>query len=82
MKCKKCQGCGWIRNPKWVGGGSASDGITPSRTCKTCQGTGFVVGDMKDVISQLKYVAATLLAINQKELSNDIQECIKIITEK
>lgn len=46
MICGKCNGYGWVRNPHFT-----SDGSTvPSFTCKNCVGTGFVLGNARDVM--------------------------------
>ena len=83
MQCSKCEGRGWIRNPKWHGGGSASEGIKPSFKCKKCGGSGYIIGNVEDVLKTLKHLEQYFTLENKhKEHAQSIRDCINIIEKQ
>lgn len=77
MKCTKCKGRGWINNPRFCG--KDIDCTSPTITCKRCGGTGYIIGNIHDVIERLES-AANGDTINQKE-AKQMLESIKVSSE-
>lgn len=81
MICSKCNGRGWYDNPRWEGSGHG--GVSPSLRCKKCNETGYVLGNVKDVVSTLKRLEMFFKNVYKDDgYLADIQSCIKIIEQK
>lgn len=80
MKCPKCNGCGKVSNTRYYNLGSAiayERGVSPIKTCKECNGTGFVLGNYKDIADRLLVTAKGGEPIKQKEA----QQMLDVITK-
>ena len=75
MKCDKCKGRGWYENPKYPEKGNFA-GI-PSIDCGKCKGSGYVIGNIKDVLQHLKYLQIKFEY--DKTLLREINQCIDTI---
>lgn len=57
MECPNCNGKGWVDNPRYYDNDpcySWSHGIKPSKKCSRCKGYGYIIGNIKDIVSRLK----------------------------
>ncbi len=79
MKCPKCEGRGWYENPKWIGGGSASEGISPSFKCKKCKESGYIIGNVKDVLDFLNFLKAQYERVKDSHMLEQVKQCIDTI---
>lgn len=77
MKCPKCDGKGWRRNPKWTGGGC--DVYPISYPCRYCGESGYVIGNVRDVLNYLKGMQARAERSGDKRTSAELKRCISII---
>lgn len=78
MKCEKCNGTGSKDNPKyWDKSNDSYIMHNPKTKCKKCGGSGFIIGNVKDVLTFLHYLNNTnqLLPTDRK----DLQQCIDTI---
>ena len=60
MKCPKCNGRGVVDNARYYAHGSAwayDRGVQPTRPCKHCQGSGFIIGNIADIAERLASAA-------------------------
>lgn len=56
MKCKKCNGYGYLENPKFLTIGTCEGyemGVEPWVTCVDCSGSGFRVENYNEVLNNL-----------------------------
>ena len=78
MKCDKCEGRGWNDNPKyWDKRNSSHILHSPSKKCMNCKGTGFVIGNIMDVLNFLHYLENTNQLLPQDR--GDLRKCIDTI---
>ena len=70
MKCTKCNGKGWVTNtryyrhsPSW----SWEHDISPIKPCKDCKGSGYIIGNINDIVDRLKS-AVNGVTITQQEI--------------
>ncbi len=74
-KCTKCDGRGWYENPRYPLVGSWA-GI-PSFKCGKCKETGYVIGNVKDVLQFLKHLRVKFEY--DKEYREQVDQCIAAI---
>lgn len=79
MVCPKCEGKGWIRNPRWTGG--SCDVYPISYKCKFCEESGYVIGNVRDVLDYMNFLLAQHQRMGDKEGTAKIKRCISIITK-
>ena len=58
MICQKCNGKGFVDNPRFYSYKTGCNdaymhGIEPTKKCKECNGKGFIIGNIKGVASRL-----------------------------
>lgn len=81
MKCQKCEGKGWIHNNKYYTMASCvayERGIESRKECNDCKGSGYIIGDVKDVIRNLEYLLHTAMGREERKI---IQQCLDVITK-
>lgn len=69
MKCPRCDGKGYVDNPRYYNVGSAiayERGISPAKKCSKCNGSGFIIGNIQEIADRL-LVAANGVTITKKE---------------
>ena len=69
MKCKKCDGQGVIPNPHYYRYSSSEAyerGIPVTKTCPYCQGIGYIIGNINDIVERLE-CAANGVTISKEE---------------
>ena len=79
MECPKCKGKGWLENPNYYNHDpqySWSHGIQPSKKCAKCNGTGFIIGNIKDIVRRLE-CAANGVTITPKEAKEMYEAILK-----
>lgn len=57
MKCPKCNGSGYVSNPRYYNHSSvwAWEHDIPARLkCSNCKGSGFIIGNIADIADRLK----------------------------
>ena len=76
MKCAKCDGKGWYDNPKypipygnWAG--------EPTINCKKCKGSGYIIGNVKDVLDLLNHLEVYFKY--DKDYLKQVKQCINVI---
>ncbi len=72
-RCVKCEGRGFKHNPKFHPG----IGVEPSLKCRTCRGSGFVIGDVGSVLNFLKHLEFKFE--KDKEYLMQVKQCIDVI---
>lgn len=80
MKCPKCDGKGWYDNPKYPNPASYSHAGEPSIKCKHCNGTGYIIGDVKDLLAFLKHLQVYFE--KDKHYYHQVKQCIDIIEKQ
>ena len=58
MVCSKCNGKGFVDNPRFysykTGCNDAwNNGIEPTKKCSTCNGCGFIIGNIQEIAERL-----------------------------
>ena len=81
MKCSKCNGSGTIDNPRYWGGRYScieawERGYDPSIKCKQCNGTGYIIGNMSEIVDRLR-CAANGVTIRTKEAKQMLEAILK-----
>lgn len=69
MKCPKCGGKGSVDNPRYYNNApswSWSHGISPSKKCSNCNGSGYIIGNINEIADRL-LCAANGVTITPKE---------------
>lgn len=69
MKCKKCDGQGVVPNPRYYRYSSSEAyerGIPVTKTCPYCQGSGYIIGNINDIVERLE-CAANGVTISKEE---------------
>jgi DnaJ-class molecular chaperone len=74
MKCTKCNGRGFIDNPRFYSYKTGCNdaymhGIEPTKKCVTCNGSGYIVGNLKEIAERL-LCAANGQTITPREAKN------------
>ena len=82
MKCVYCNGSGRVDNPRyWSGRYSCVEawerGISPTIKCKKCDGSGYIIGCIADIVDRLKVAANGGVAITQKEANEMLEAILK-----
>lgn len=82
MKCDRCNGRGRVDNPRyWSGRYSCVEawerGISPVIKCKKCDGSGYIIGCIDDIVDRLKVAANGGVAITQKEANEMLEAILK-----
>ncbi len=76
MVCPKCNGRGWYENPRYPNPASWSYAGVPSFKCSKCRETGYIIGNISDILQLLKVLQHK---IYDKELSKEIKQAIESI---
>ena len=82
MKCDRCNGSGRVDNPRyWSGRYSCVEawerGISPVIKCKKCDGSGYIIGCIADIVDRLKVADNGGVAITQKEANEMLEAILK-----
>lgn len=83
MKCPHCEGRGWKHNQRYY---SAKERYPtcyylkyePTVTCRKCKGTGFIIGNPKEVLEFLKHLEVAKFA-DDTEYQRQVRQCISAI---
>ena len=79
MECPKCKGAGFVSNPRYYNNDaqySWSHGISPSKICSACKGSGYIIGNMKDIVERLR-CAANGVTISDREAKQMYEAIVK-----
>ena len=79
MKCPKCCGTGYVDNPRYYrhsASWSWEHDIPPSIKCKKCNGIGYIIGNMEDIVERLK-CAANGVTITPREAKQMYEAIMK-----
>lgn len=82
MKCEKCEGRGWITNVRYYDLGCAISyerNVQPTKKCKKCNGSGFIIGNINEVLEYLRYLENYFTHENKKHELRQVKNCIKAI---
>lgn len=88
MRCEKCDGKGCKDNPKYYEAKCKYKTdyyltFEPTIKCRACKGTGYVIGDVKDVLNFLRGLEMKFSHFKDDiEYLDKVRECIKIIEKK
>ena len=69
MKCAKCNGIGMVTNNRYYLHSNSEAyemGIHPTKPCKHCGGSGYIIGNIGDIVERLR-VAANGVTITKRE---------------
>ena len=80
MKCIKCDGIGTVPNNRYYNYGCAEAyerGLNAIKKCSNCKGSGFIIGNVKDVLNFLKHLAVKFE--HDKEYLRETKQCIDTI---
>lgn len=69
MKCAKCNGRGIVSNNRYYLHSNSEAyemGIHPTKPCKQCGGSGYIIGNIGDIVERLR-VAANGVTITKRE---------------
>lgn len=71
MMCPKCNGSGFVDNPRYYSYPTGCTdawchGIAPMIKCRNCSGSGFIIGNIKEIADRL-LCAAKGVTITQRE---------------
>lgn len=59
MICPKCKGKGLVDNPRYYCHSNSEAwemGIKPTKTCRQCKGSGFIIGNIGEIVDRLRCV--------------------------
>lgn len=78
MKCPKCNGSGVIANPRYYRYSNSvayERGIKPIKDCKNCNGSGYIIGNIQDIVDRLECAAngVTISKEEAKQMLNAIK---------
>lgn len=79
MICPKCKGAGHYPNPRYPNPASWSYAGEPSLPCRKCKQTGYIIGNVADVLDHLKHLQVKFELENDKEYLRYARECIEAI---
>jgi DnaJ-class molecular chaperone len=79
MKCPKCDGSGFVDNPSYYQHSpswSWEHDIAPRKECKNCNGSGFIIGNIKELAERLLCAAngVTITPREAKQMYNAIMK--------
>lgn len=78
MKCPKCNGRGVIANPRYYRYSNSvayEKGIKAIKDCKNCNGSGYIIGNIQDIVDRLECAAngVTISKEEAKQMLNAIK---------
>lgn len=79
MECPKCKGKGWLDNPRYYAHDaqySWSHGIPTRKKCSNCKGSGYIIGNMTDIVDRLR-CAANGVTISDREAKQMYEAIVK-----
>lgn len=79
MKCPKCEGRGIVYNPRYLRYSSSEAyerGIPAAIECKHCHGSGYIIGNINDIVERLE-CAANGVAISKEEAKQMLEAIMK-----
>ena len=79
MKCPKCNGKGLCYNPRYYRHSSSEAwemGIQPNIPCKHCNGSGFIIGNISEIVDRLR-CAANGVTITKQEAEQMLNAILK-----
>lgn len=79
MKCPKCNGTGVIDNPRYYRYSSFvayERGIKAIKDCKNCNGSGYIIGNIQDIVDRLE-CAAKGVTISKDEAKQMLEAITK-----
>ena len=79
MKCPKCNGEGLASNPRYYRYSSSEAyerGIPAAIECKHCHGSGYIIGNIQDIVDRLECAAngVTISKEEAKQMLNAIKQ--------
>ena len=82
MECQDCEGKGWKDNQRyWTAKANIHNDsymrYEPNIKCKSCKGSGYIVGNVKDVLDFLRILENKFR--NEKEYLEQVKNCINTI---
>lgn len=80
MECDKCNGHGSIPNQKYYNHSSVVSyerGITVSVKCKKCNGTGYIIGNMKEALHDLNVLLNSESNLEKRRILKQIIQLIQ-----
>lgn len=80
MKCPKCDGRGWYENPSYPNPASWNYAGEPTKRCGKCKESGYIIGNVKDVLSFLKHLQVKFELEKDAEYVRLTKQCITAIT--
>jgi predicted nucleic-acid-binding Zn-ribbon protein len=79
MKCPKCNGSGFRVNKSYPNPASWSFAGVPGWPCKHCGESGYIIGNIKDVLDFLKHLEVKFGVEHNKEYVKMVKQCIDSI---
>jgi len=84
MICENCKGKGWVDNSVyWKKKENLHSSAyllhDPTIKCKKCHGSGYIIGNMNDILDFLKHLQVKFEHENDKEYLRSTKQCIKAI---
>lgn len=79
MKCDKCNGSGYVLNPRYYRHSNSEAyemGIAPRKQCDRCKGSGYAIGNVADIVERLR-CAANGVTITQREAAQMLNAILK-----
>lgn len=82
MECPKCKGRGFVDNPRFYSYRTGCNdayyhGIEPTKKCSNCNGSGFVIGNVKEIAQRLLCAANGQITITPREAKQMYDAIIK-----
>lgn len=82
MTCNKCNGKGWNHNERyWKAKADINSSgylrYNPSVKCGKCKGSGFIIGNIKEVLDFLKHLQVKFA--HDKHYLDQVKNCINTI---
>lgn len=86
--CKKCEGRGWNYNEIYYDtkhkypNSDAYMQYNPTKKCGKCKGTGFIIGNVSEVLDFLKFLEGKIERkefLSGKEIIDQVKQCISVI---
>jgi len=79
MRCNKCNGAGVVANPRYYRHSNVEAwemGIPATKPCKHCGGSGYIIGNIGDIVERLR-VAANGVTITKREAKQMLDAILK-----
>ena len=79
MMCGKCNGRGVVANPRYYRHSNSEAwemGIPATKPCKHCGGSGYIIGNIGDIVERLR-VAANGVTITKREAKQMLDAILK-----